>query len=96
MARRCLSPKIVSRVYRPPEIILLQNDYDTSVDIWSFGCILGELLGLTEPYLVEAENCGDRYGKELVRNRLLFPGECCEPLSPSFDVQKEDYQPATD
>ena len=47
---RCLSPHVCTRYYRPPEIIVLEADYSTSVDIWSFGAILGELLQSTEPY----------------------------------------------
>ncbi len=39
-----LSPNIVSRWYRPPEILLLENIYTYSVDIWSLGCVLGEML----------------------------------------------------
>ena len=39
-------PYIVSRSFRPPEIILLSCNYDTSIDIWSAGCILGELFTL--------------------------------------------------
>ena len=39
-----LSPNIVSRWYRPPEILLLENIYTYSEDIWSLGCVLGEML----------------------------------------------------
>ena len=41
---RCLSSRIVSRWYRAPEVILTEKDYDSSIDIWSMGCILGETL----------------------------------------------------
>jgi serine/threonine protein kinase len=34
---------VITRWYRPPELILTRN-YDTSIDMWSAGCILGELL----------------------------------------------------
>ena len=43
--KRKLSNHVQSRWYRAPEVILLQQDYDTKVDMWSIGCILGELLG---------------------------------------------------
>ncbi len=39
-----LTPKIISRFYRPPEILLLENIYTYSIDIWSLGCILGQML----------------------------------------------------
>ena len=41
---RELSGLVVSRWYRAPEIILIENTYDKSIDIWSIGCILGEIL----------------------------------------------------
>lgn len=42
--KRSLTRHIVTRWYRPPEVILVQ-DYDYKVDIWSAGCIFAELLG---------------------------------------------------
>jgi serine/threonine protein kinase len=36
---------VVTRWYRPPEIILLQ-EYTSAVDMWSAGCVLAELLGM--------------------------------------------------
>jgi mitogen-activated protein kinase 1/3 len=35
---------VVTRWYRPPELIMLNKHYGTSVDIWSTGCIFAELL----------------------------------------------------
>jgi len=35
---------VQSLFYRAPEIILGEDMYDTGVDVWSVGCILGELL----------------------------------------------------
>jgi serine/threonine protein kinase len=35
---------IATRWYRAPEVILSWNRYSTAVDIWSVGCILGELI----------------------------------------------------
>ncbi|CAJ0586896.1 unnamed protein product, partial [Mesorhabditis spiculigera] len=34
----------VTRFYRPPELILRSTRYDTTVDVWSAGCVLGEML----------------------------------------------------
>lgn len=42
--QRCLSSHVVTRWYRPPEIILVEWQYDCKVDVWSAGCILGEML----------------------------------------------------
>ena len=38
---------MVTRWYRAPEVILNASEYTKAVDIWSVGCILGELLGRT-------------------------------------------------
>ena len=35
---------ICSRYYRAPELIFGSSDYSTAIDIWSFGCVLAELL----------------------------------------------------
>ncbi|KAI8971734.1 kinase-like domain-containing protein [Mycotypha africana] len=36
---------VVTRWYRAPEIMMSRNAYDKSIDMWSAGCILAELLG---------------------------------------------------
>ncbi|EKX40974.1 hypothetical protein GUITHDRAFT_56704, partial [Guillardia theta CCMP2712] len=36
---------VVTRWYRAPEVLMGDSDYNTSIDIWSVGCILAELLG---------------------------------------------------
>lgn len=67
--KRDMSPHIVSRWYRPPEIILGHHRYDQSVDIWSLGCILADLL-----FLVSSD--------QKQRKEALFLGDSCFPLSP--------------
>ena len=39
-----MTPYVVTRYYRAPEVILGMG-YKENVDIWSVGCIFGELLG---------------------------------------------------
>ena len=46
---RVSTPNVTSLWYRAPEILLGDNTYGTSVDMWSFGCILAEWLQLGEP-----------------------------------------------
>ena len=36
--------KVVTLWYRPPELLLGETRYDESIDLWSAGCILAELL----------------------------------------------------
>lgn len=40
-----LTEYVVTRWYRAPEVMLLPKQYTSAVDIWSVGCILGEILG---------------------------------------------------
>jgi len=35
---------VVTRWYRAPEVMLVSGHYGTEVDVWSIGCVLGEML----------------------------------------------------
>ncbi len=72
--RRQLTKHVVTRWYRAPELILIQ-DYTTAVDIWSIGCIFAELLSMQEK---SVPSYGDR--------EPLFPGGSCFPLSGDNDT----------
>ena len=39
-----MTPKVVTLWYRCPELLLNSNTQTTAIDMWSAGCILGELL----------------------------------------------------
>ena len=39
-----LTEYVATRWYRAPEILLGSNNYTKAVDMWSVGCILGELI----------------------------------------------------
>jgi len=43
--QQVLTDYVATRWYRAPEILLGSNNYTKAVDMWSIGCILGELLG---------------------------------------------------
>lgn len=90
---RELSNHIISRWYRPPEIILLEKDYNCAVDIWSMGCILSEMLYSTEIYKNDSKK--DYKGKK----KYLFPGLSCYPLSPCkemIDSKEQDVNIISD
>jgi mitogen-activated protein kinase 1/3 len=70
---RDLSNHVVSRWYRPPEVILVEKNYNSAIDIWSTGCILSEMISCTEQYKANGVNPQDRF---------LFTGTSCFPLSP--------------
>lgn len=70
--KRELTGHVVTRWYRAPELILLEKDYGPPIDLWSVGCIFGELLGMMKE---NAPTYLDR--------KPLFPGKSCFPLSPN-------------
>lgn len=45
-----LTHQVITRWYRPPELLYAARSYGPSVDIWSIGCIFAELM-LRSPYL---------------------------------------------
>eukprot|EP00041_Stephanoeca_diplocostata_P024391 m.617116 g.617116 ORF g.617116 m.617116 type:complete len:78 (-) comp22517_c0_seq32:165-398(-) len=41
----CMCPRYVAtRYYRAPEVILQWGRYSRQLDMWSFGCVMAELL----------------------------------------------------
>ena len=60
---------MVARWYRPPELILGQQ-YNEKVDVWSLGCVFAELV-----YVFRPENKDPS-------KRFLFKGTSCYPQSP--------------
>jgi mitogen-activated protein kinase 1/3 len=50
----------------------MEKNYNAAIDMWSVGCIFGELLKMIESVCPTADS---RYP--------LFPGQHCYPLSPS-------------
>jgi len=69
---RELTGHVVTRWYRPPELILLEKIYTLAVDIWSVGCVFAELLQMIK----EIE-------PDYAKRKPIFPGSSCYPLSPS-------------
>ncbi|ETO23545.1 mitogen-activated protein kinase 2 [Reticulomyxa filosa] len=63
---------VATRWYRAPEVILskLDNKHLPQIDMWSIGCIFGELLQMN-----------DRFCKNAQDRKPLFPGTTCYPLS---------------
>jgi mitogen-activated protein kinase 1/3 len=66
-----LSVHVVTRWYRAPELILIEKDYSSAIDLWSVGCIFAELMMMIK------ENAAT-----FVDRTPLFPGKFCFPLSP--------------
>merc|ERR1712228_543731 len=78
--KNALTKHVVTRWYRAPEVILLEQKRESlyAVDIWSVGCIFGELLGMNKA------NVNDYRSR-----KVLFPGKTCFPFSTQdpFDYQ---------
>lgn len=75
-----LTGHVVTRWYRAPELILLQETYNEQIDMWSLGCIFGELLGMLQENFPNPRDRGP-----------LFQGSTCYPLSPHREA-RTDYQ----
>lgn len=73
--KRHLTGHVVTRWYRAPELILLQENYTEAIDVWSVGCIYAELLGMLP-------------GRATEDRSPLFPGSSCFPLSPDRNKNK--------
>lgn len=80
--QQTLTCHVVTRWYRAPELILIENDYTGAIDVWSVGCIFGELMMMIK------ENA-----PTFVDRTPLFPGKFCFPLSPpgSKKVKLNEY-----
>lgn len=68
-----MTSHVVSRWYRAPEIILMQTKYDEGIEMWSVGCIMGELI---------AEHEKNKKINITRPRKALFEGKACFPLSP--------------
>ncbi|OTA08486.1 protein kinase NPKA [Trichoderma parareesei] len=56
-----LTQLVVTLWYRAPELLLGARDYDAAVDMWSVGCIMGELI--TREPLLQGSNEVDQISK---------------------------------
>ena len=54
LPERPLTPRVVTLWYRAPELLLGQPNYTKAIDVWSAGCVFGELL-TRRPILPGAE-----------------------------------------
>ncbi|KAI8462024.1 kinase-like domain-containing protein [Phakopsora pachyrhizi] len=110
LARECADPgtrmtcQVVTRWYRPPELLYGARAYSTGPDIWALGCIFAELM-LRTPYLV-GENDFDQLntifralgtptesdwpGHKKLADYLEFPKQPRQPLDLLFSAAGED------
>lgn len=48
-ARTCpkdgkMTDYVATRWYRPPELLIGLDNYDKSIDVWSVGCVMAEMI----------------------------------------------------
>ena len=67
-----LTLRVTTRWYRAPEVILLEKGYSKPIDVWSAGCIFGELVKMQKSVCVSS-----------LHRFPLFPGKYCFPVSPN-------------
>jgi mitogen-activated protein kinase 1/3 len=85
---RLLTDHVCSRWYRAPELILVENQYDQAVDMWGTGCVLGEFIHCSQPYVGKDKFKSSKDLKKYIQTRISYPGTSCYPLSPS--TQQEE------
>ncbi len=86
-----MSPQVVTRWYRAPELLLGAKSYSYGIDIWAVGCIFAELL-LRIPYL---PGDGDMNQLETIFRALGTPNKETWPgLSSLSQLDFKQYPPS--
>lgn len=73
--KRVLTSHVSTRIYRAPEVILLEKHYNKPIDIWACGVILAEMFK-------KIENLHDPTPDQSFH---VFNGNYCFPLSPNHN-----------
>ena len=64
-----LTHQVVTRWYRPPELLFGARHYSVGVDIWSIGCIAAELL-LRVPFIQGTSDLDQLSKVRFIRKRI--------------------------
>ncbi|CAH0555009.1 unnamed protein product [Brassicogethes aeneus] len=70
-ANKHMTQEVVTQYYRAPEILMGAKHYNAAVDVWSVGCIFGELLG--RRILFQAQNPVQQDKRITVVDALAHP-----------------------
>eukprot|EP01100_Stratorugosa_tubuloviscum_P012934 TRINITY_DN628_c1_g2_i1.p1 TRINITY_DN628_c1_g2~~TRINITY_DN628_c1_g2_i1.p1 ORF type:complete len:410 (+),score=208.23 TRINITY_DN628_c1_g2_i1:115-1344(+) len=101
-ANPVLTDYVATRWYRAPEILLGSTRYTKGVDIWSIGCILGELLGGKPSFPGTStmnqldriiEITGRPSGEDIEAIKSPFAAAMLESLPPSAPKSLSDLYP---
>ncbi|KAJ2232798.1 hypothetical protein H4R99_001368 [Coemansia sp. RSA 1722] len=91
--RRPMTPQVATLWYRAPELILGSTEYAAAIDMWSVGCIMGELL-IHRPFMpgkTEREQMqliGEMIGAP---NERIWPGFSNLPLAPAMAFPENKF-----
>ena len=104
MPNVAMTSQVVTRWYRPPELLFGAKYYTAAVDIWSAGCIFAELM-LRTPYLPGDSDMGqlntifralgtptmeDWPGMTFLPDYMKFPVYMKPPLKQLFSAATDD------
>ena len=67
-----MTQEVVTQYYRAPEILLGAKHYTNSIDIWSVGCIFGELLGRRILFQVSSKDSRQILGRHRCRQEIIL------------------------
>ena len=88
-----LTQLVVTLWYRAPELLLGAENYGAEIDLWSIGCIFGELL--TKNPLLQGKNEVDQLSKVVIRRALDLCAEYLSRLSNSVVSLRKLHGPAS-
>lgn len=88
-----MTPKVVTLWYRAPELLFGSKTHTTAIDMWSGGCILGELLGHKPLMPGRSEIQQVELIMELLGtpNDTIWPGFSKLPAFEHFTLKKQPY-----
>lgn len=78
-----LTQLVVTLWYRAPELLLGAKEYDSAIDMWSIGCIFGELL-TKEPLLQGSNEVDELYKARLPSVHPVTTIRTTHRLTPSL------------
>jgi cyclin-dependent kinase len=82
-----LTNEVVTLWYRPPDVLLGSQNYDTAVDIWSVGCIFAEMMSGEPPF------CGKSEANQLQKVFAMLGTPSTTPPTPQSEASGVQHWP---
>lgn len=77
------SPRVVTSWYRAPELLLMKEDYDFGIDIWSLGCIFFEMIA-KRPFVSDVDDINREIMKKI---KMALPSNDVDFFGNSWEYQ---------